>query len=125
MTSSPLRTVMVVEDDTTASASLLAALSRHGFDVVSVGNGRAALEQLEAGPAPDVILLDLVMPEMDGWQFLDRLRGTTAAAVPVIVTTGTGLTAEWVAARGGAGFLHKPFTMEDLVAELRRVLGSI
>lgn len=125
MPDGPLRTVMVVEDDASASAGLLAALSHYGFVVVSVGNGRIALDQLATGPAPDAILLDLVMPEMDGWQFLEQLKGTAAAATPVIVTTGTSLTPEWVAARGAVGFLHKPYTLEDLLAELRRVLGSI
>jgi CheY-like chemotaxis protein len=81
------------------------------------------LDQLASEAAPDVILLDLVMPEMDGWEFLDRLKGTPSAAVPVIVTTATGLAPAWVAARGGTGFLHKPFTSEDLLTELRRVLG--
>jgi CheY-like chemotaxis protein len=124
MATGPLQTVMVVEDDPRASASVLAELSQHGFAAVSVGNGRVALDQLAAGEKPVVILLDLVMPEMDGWQFLDRLRDTPSASIPVIVTTGTGLSPQWVAARGAEGFLHKPYSPEDLLAELRRVLQS-
>ena len=65
------------------------------------------------------------MPEMDGWQFLDRLKGTTAAATPVIVTTSTHLKPEWVAARGAIGFLAKPYALEDLLAELDRVLRLV
>ena len=77
MTNPVPTTVMVVEDDSSASAGLMAALSHYGFLVVSVGNGRIALDQLESGNPPDVILLDLVMPEMDGWQFLSRIKETS------------------------------------------------
>lgn len=125
MTRSSLKTMMVARDDARASARLVAALSQYGFVMVSAGNGRIALDRLAAGPAPDGILLDLDMPEMDGWEFLNRVKGTTAAATPVIVTTSTGLKPEWVVARGAVGFLHTPFTAEDLLADLRRVLGSV
>jgi CheY-like chemotaxis protein len=77
---------------------------------------------LASGPPPDVILLDLLMPVMDGQDVLDWLRGTPAATVPVILTTGSARGAEFARAYNCAGFLKKPFDADDLIAELDRVV---
>jgi CheY-like chemotaxis protein len=79
---------------------------------------------LDARPAPDLILLDMLMPELDGWHFLDWFQGPAGGAVPVVVMTGTILTREWAATHGCAGFLKKPFDAAQLVAEVRRVLSD-
>ncbi len=64
----------------------------------------------------------MFLPEMDGWHFLDWLKGTGLGSVPVVVTTGTILTREWAEAHGCAGFLKKPFDEAELFAELDPIL---
>jgi hypothetical protein len=87
-------TVLVVEDDLATRELLRRTLVARGLAVVEAGNGREALDRLtEAGPA--LVLLDLSMPEMDGFEFLHRLRADARwGAVPVIVMTSKDLTPE-------------------------------
>jgi CheY-like chemotaxis protein len=88
--------------------------------VVSVRDGQAALYLLAASPPPDLILLDMLMPVLDGWHFLNLLP---QPHVPVVIATGTILTLEWADSHGCAGFLRKPIETEELLAEVRRCLG--
>ncbi len=67
------RTVLIVEDDAAARRVLRQELKKGGWRVIEAANGRIALEQLAQHP-PDLILLDLMMPEMDGFEFLEELR---------------------------------------------------
>jgi CheY-like chemotaxis protein len=109
--------ILVVEDDPNANWQFTTALAGQGYDVVAVRDGQEALVFLAAyPPPPDLILLDLVMPVLDGWQFLD-LR--PHPQVPVIVATST----DPPEPEGCAGFLHKPFETAELLAEVRRCLG--
>jgi PAS domain S-box-containing protein len=88
------RTVLIVEDDTAARRVLRQGLKRGGWSVIEAANGRIALEQV-AAHAPDLVLLDLVMPEMDGFEFLDALRERgDAPRIPVVVITAKDLTDE-------------------------------
>jgi CheY-like chemotaxis protein len=80
---------------------------------------------LAEGTPPDLILLDMVLPFVDGWRFLDLFRAGPLASTPVILTTGTGLSRDWAEAHGCAGILHKPFDEEDFIAEIRRVLRPV
>src|SRR5438874_6129842 len=99
------QTVMVVEDNASARDSLSAILRKHGYHVLAVENGLQALDRLNTGPLVDVILLDMLMPVVDGWDILERLRSGPGGAPPIVVTTGAGLSAEWAAAQGCAGFV--------------------
>jgi two-component system chemotaxis response regulator CheY len=119
------QTVMLVEDNGFTRDGLTAILRKNGYDVVAVGNGLEALDRLDAGPAPDVILLDMLLPVLDGWHFLERLKKRTPKdAPPIIVTTGTILTREWAESHGCAGFLKKPIEEKQLLAELQHVLPA-
>jgi CheY-like chemotaxis protein len=113
--------VLVVDDDSELRRVLALALADEGYDVRAAPDGWAALELLEAW-RPRVILLDLMMPGMDGWAFRARQLATPVAAeVPVIV-----LSADRdvrVEALRPAAFLPKPFNLQallDAVAELAR-----
>ncbi|HTK73874.1 MAG TPA: response regulator [Gemmataceae bacterium] len=116
------QTVMVVEDHAMTRTGLTLILQRHGYEVIAADNGRTALELLTAGTSPDVILLDMLMPQLDGWQLLKRLQGTSSGDIPVIIATGTILTREWAEEQKCAGFLKKPIEERDLLDELRTVL---
>ncbi len=118
------RTLLVVEDDEAARAALATVLRRHGYEVVLAENGKDALEYLESHTPPDLILLDMFLPVLDGWRFLERLKGHVAASVPVVVTTGGVLTPEWARDHGCAGFVRKPIDETELVGEVRRCLSG-
>src|SRR3954462_7421991 len=83
--------ILVVDDDPDIRDSLREVLEDEGYSVACVGNGREALEYLHRGPRPRVILLDLMMPVMDGWQFRrEQKRDPAIADIPLIVITATG-----------------------------------
>jgi len=86
--------ILIVEDDEAIRDTMRRMLAREGWTVVEAENGRVALEVLE-NVEPAIILLDLMMPEMDGFQFLDELRtGDRSKHVPVVVVTAKELTAQ-------------------------------
>jgi CheY-like chemotaxis protein len=84
MASMPL---MVVEDNREIRRSLRDLFMLEGFHVEEACNGREALDRLEAGCLPSMIVLDLMMPVMDGWEFLRRMRARPDHAPPVVVLT--------------------------------------
>jgi CheY-like chemotaxis protein len=80
--------VLIVDDDVDGVTALRYLLESHGYRVQSAGNGREALHYLRQGARPSVVILDLAMPIMNGWQFLAAREGDEAlASIPVIVVT--------------------------------------
>ena len=78
----------MVEDDEDAREAMVALLQMKGYRAVPAGNGKEALDYLQKAPVPDLIILDLWMPVMDGWQFREeQIKDPRLAAVPVIVVT--------------------------------------
>jgi CheY-like chemotaxis protein len=87
----PCPGVLVVDDDPDIRDSLREVLEDEGYTVSSVANGREALDYLRSGKRPCVILLDLMMPIMDGWQFRrEQKQDATIADIPLVVITATG-----------------------------------
>src|SRR5947199_10854706 len=109
-TDQPPQKILIVEDQEVTREGLAAILGRAGYAVATAANGHDALTQLASGPPPDLILLDVFMPVMDGWQFLDRLRRQAPPRpVPVVIATAAAiLTREWALDHGCKGFLRKP-----------------
>lgn len=109
--------VLIVEDERDIREALAEALAYEGYDVTVAANGREALRTLGDGPLPDVILLDLVMPEMSGWEFRQvQARDPALAGIPVVVVSAS----DPGAARPDR-HLPKPFAIDalfDAVAEL-------
>jgi CheY-like chemotaxis protein len=114
--------ILVVEDNEAAREGLAFVLRREGFDVPLAADGQQALDLLRVGPHPDLIILDLVLPVLDGWQVLHRLRDEMHSAVPVLVTTGTVLPPPWAERHECEGFLRKPVEAGLLLEEIRRCL---
>ena len=83
----PSMPLMVVEDNLEIRRSLRDLFTLEGFDVEEAGNGREALDRLDAGCHPSMIVLDLMMPVMDGWEFLRRMHARPDRATPVVVLT--------------------------------------
>jgi CheY-like chemotaxis protein len=98
-------------------------LSCVGFDVIEAGNGVEALERA-ADSAPDIIVMDLSLPIMDGWEATRRLRADArTTSIPVIVLTGHAITKSDAATDLGCdAFVIKPCLPEALEREIRRVL---
>ena len=85
------KSILVVEDTLDTRESLAFILRHKGYEVRTAADGQEALEQLKAGARPDLILLDLMMPTMDGWEFTNRLRQHPAlASIPVVVVSVVG-----------------------------------
>jgi signal transduction histidine kinase/CheY-like chemotaxis protein len=124
--SSP-RPVLVVEDDPATREVVRRALERDGWVVTEAENGRRALESLSRS-VPDIIVLDLMMPEMDGFEFVAELRRLQVGQrIPVVVMTAKEITVEDRARLDGQVrriFNKGSFSREDLIAEVRRALDT-
>ena len=116
--------VLLVDDYPDAREMYSEYLRLSGFDVVEATNGLEALERA-ALDAPDIILMDLSLPVMDGWEATRRLKaGSDTAAIPVVAFTAHVVAgvSERAAAAGCDAFVTKPCLPEDLVREIRSVL---
>ncbi|HJZ88111.1 MAG TPA: response regulator [Polyangia bacterium] len=114
--------VLVVDDDFDIRAMIAQILELEGFEVISAPSGQAALERLRDGAAiPRVILLDLMMPHMDGWEFRSRqLADPRLAAIPVVVLSGHPAVLEKALELGAAGALKKPVQLLTLLETVSR-----
>ena len=120
----PLPRVLVV-DDTAANVDLLEAmLSARGYEVEGVNSGAEALERLALEPRPDLVLLDIVMPEMDGYEVCRRIRATPATELlPVVMITASSGEEKLKALEAGADdFVMKPFDKAELLARVRSLI---
>jgi DNA-binding response OmpR family regulator len=115
------KTVLVIDDSETVRATVSERLERGGYSVASAGNGREGLRRLYE-IKPDVVLLDVVMPELDGWKTLELIRDVSD--VPVIMLTSRDSELERVRGlRGGADdYMGKPFSPAELSARIEAVL---
>lgn len=113
--------ILLVEDDQSLASGLREALTREGYAVDHVATGKLALAAV-AGEAPDMIVLDLGLPDIDGLDVLSALR-KAGTRVPVLVLTARGQLQERIAGldRGADDYLAKPFDMAELAARLRVV----
>lgn len=80
-------TVLVVDDDDDIRESMAELLKDHGYTAVEIENGQEALEYLEQQPLPACVILDLWMPELDGWSLAARLKDGPQSSVPLILVT--------------------------------------
>jgi CheY-like chemotaxis protein len=114
--------VMLVDDDEDIRTVLAEALQDGGYEVRAVASGREALAQLHAGYAPALILLDLMMPVMDGWQFREeQLQDAKLKSIPVVVISAVN---PGKALPPGTALLRKPFDLEAMFAEVARAIGG-
>jgi CheY-like chemotaxis protein len=106
--------ILVIDDDPDICESLGELLADHGHRVESAANGLEALELLTGGTPPCMILLDLMMPVMNGWQFVDaKAADPTLAPIPLCLITAAGITQELP---GDAVCVwRKPFKVEELL----------
>jgi two-component system, cell cycle response regulator DivK len=126
MTTKPDRPrVLLVDDYPDAREMYTEYLEFSGFDVVEAGNGQEALQRA-VDATPDIILMDLSLPVMDGWEATRRLKeDARTSSIPVVVLTGHALAGMFEGAKraGCDAFVTKPCLPEDLVKEIQNVLG--
>ena|SRR5436853_5980345 len=113
--------ILIVDDDDELRTVLIATLTAKGYKALVARHGLEALEVLHAGVRPDLILMDLCMPEMDGWQLRQALANeANVAGVPIVV-----MTAAQSQDPGGLAvvdILAKPFSLDQLLTVVRRHL---
>ena len=107
-----------MDDDEPIRRLVAMALLDDGYEVLSASNGAIALEHAREH-APDVVLLDMNMPIMDGWEFFNRYRELGARA-PVVVMTAAASAQTRAEQLGAEGWLGKPFDLDDLANVIRR-----
>jgi two-component system, OmpR family, response regulator len=114
--------VLVVDDEPNIRELVQVALQFHGCSVTTASTGKDALRQVETG-RPDLIVLDVMLPDLDGFEVCRRLR-SAGNEVPVIFLTAKDTSSDTVTglALGGDDYVTKPFSVESLVARVRAVL---
>lgn len=119
--SSDTCTVMIVDDHTDIRESMRILLEEHGYRVVVAADGHDALRQLcRLKEPPCLILLDLMMPMMDGWQFLDELqRNASFSRIPVVVVSAVNLGADSFS--NAIACIRKPVVYPDLLSIMSKV----
>ena len=120
-----MTTVLVVDDEALIAMALEAALEDAGYDVSTAANGRQGLERLAEAPRPDLVLLDMMMPVMNGPAMLAAMAADPElAGIPVVVLSS--LPEETIRARteGVAAILRKPCTAEQVLGAIARALGE-
>jgi CheY-like chemotaxis protein len=108
------RVILVVDDDADLCQFIARALRPEGYTTVRAANGEAALTAVEVS-SPDLILLDVNMPGIDGWDVLSRLRDKAGPHQPIVVMTGQYQGQERALESGAQGYLAKPFDLDDLL----------
>ncbi len=114
-------TVLVVDDNDDVREAFVALLLMHGYHASGASSGSRALEQLREGLRPCVVLLDLRMPEMDGWTVWARMHAEpTLASIPVVMVSGDPEQSRRAEALGMRNFIRKPVDADKLVATVAR-----
>jgi CheY-like chemotaxis protein len=120
--------IFIVDDDNDTRNALSELLEAEGFSVDGAPNGREALARLRSGRVhPAAILLDLMMPGMDGWDFRsEQMRDPELARVPVVIVSASGFSPESIRLQfRPAAYVPKPIERAALLGVLREVVGSV
>lgn len=118
-------TILIVEDNAMNRDMLSRRLSRRGFDVTMAEDGRQALDHVDANP-PDLVLMDMSLPVMDGYQATSALKANEATArIPVIALTANAMSGdrERCLAAGCDDYATKPTDLDDLIAKIGVLVG--
>jgi len=118
-------TVLIVDDDYAIVGGLVEFFEDEGFDVVTAADGQAALDLLRRGLLPCAIVLDLMMPRMNGWEFRhEQLQDRDLKDIPTVVVSAVRLDPAARAQLGDVDYLPKPPSLPRLLAAVRRHCGE-
>ena len=114
------KTIMVIEDDFETQMLFSEFLKSEKFDVVSMSDGKEALEYLSKNASPDLILMDLTMPEMEPDDFVAELRKLdNHSNIPLILVSGKSDIAAYAKKFHAQDFFRKPFDIDPLIASVK------
>jgi CheY-like chemotaxis protein len=114
--------ILVVDDDTAILDMIAQVLIEEGYEVLTANNGRTAVD-LAHQQLPRLILLDLMMPEMNGWQVVDELRTSPQTRpIPILLLSARREMARTADELGVTAYLEKPFDLDDLLDQVRHIL---
>jgi CheY-like chemotaxis protein len=114
--------VLVVDDDVRNIYALTSGLERHGMDIFSAENGKAAIKMLQETPDIELVLMDVMMPEMDGYETMREIRKEPRfAGLPIIALTAKAMKGdrEKCIGAGASDYISKPVDMDQLVSLMR------
>ena len=116
--------ILIVEDDHDVAQSVAEVLEASGYGTGIAANGLEALDYLQTHTQTDLILLDMMMPVMDGWQFREEQRKLPAFdSIPVVIVTADGNARGKAEAIQADGLVSKPVTIDGLLNEVERICG--
>jgi DNA-binding response OmpR family regulator len=117
------RRVLIADDEANIVTSLEFLMGREGYEVALATDGKEALRQVEEF-RPDLVLLDVAMPHLDGFAVAQRIRADHGSSIAIVMLTAKGQEAEVAkgVALGADLYVTKPFSTRDLVADIRRIL---
>lgn len=117
--------ILIVDDSPTQMANMTKIVEAHGHQSITANNGMEGVEKAKA-ELPDLILMDVVMPELNGFQATRKItKEPTTAHIPVILVTTKDQDTDkvWGERQGAAGYLVKPVTENDLIGKVNELLG--
>ncbi|HSJ52616.1 MAG TPA: response regulator, partial [Anaerolineae bacterium] len=120
--------ILVVDDDPDILSLMEEALGLHGYEIRTAGNGREALDRV-AESLPDLLLLDIKMPGVDGYEVIRRLKAAEATrGIPIVVITASPVDQErdkvQVLGMGADQYLTKPLSIENLIHEIKKAIAD-
>jgi CheY-like chemotaxis protein len=113
-----MKTVLVIEDDKDLRELVAMMLEDAGLCVLAAGNGQEGLDRVQMR-MPDLILLDMKMPVMNGWQFAAEFRARYGAAAPIVVITAAEHASLRAQEIGAVGWISKPFEMDEFIKQVK------
>ncbi len=116
-----LKSILIVDDDADVREMLSQFFSIEGYHVATARNGQEALDHLRQGELADLILLDLMMPVMDGWQFrVEQQRDPQLAPIPVVILSAVYNARERASLLGAVDYMQKPVEFDKLIETAER-----
>lgn len=119
-----MKTILVLEDEADILQSLSELLQTEGYLVHLARNGKEALEYLRKSPMPDLVLLDMKMPVMNGWDFTKEFYRLYDHRAPLLVMTAAADAEKRANEVHADGFIGKPFNLDELLKKIKTALQS-
>jgi DNA-binding response OmpR family regulator len=113
--------ILIIDDDKTVVKMLEAFLTAHGYEILTAGDGEEGIQKIKSNP-PDMIVLDVQMPRMNGYTFMFELKNCLSSPIPVIVLTAKEGMAEIFKVEGVKEYLVKPLQPEALLIYIKKYL---
>ena len=128
MSNNETKSILCIEDEPEMIDLIRLILGRRGFEVTGAAGGKDGLEKLQNGPQPDLVLLDLMMPDLDGWEVYQQMKADEKTKdIPVIVVTAKAQSIDKVLGLHIAkvdDYIAKPFSPQELLSSVEKVLGE-